>query len=315
MVLGVAAKLQAADTNVYQLINLTVIGTYEEVATNVIYSKTNITSTNGFTSTNGLLPISSITNRTIRTLLINSPNVVKAIATDLNKYRSIVPSNHMVGTNMVTNQVNVTGTTNYLVGGYLYRKVNINSGQESIVIRKPHGTTNYDEDVTRFFGTNADGSFSISNNFNTTDEIATTVQAGAGFKTNLTASMNSISFTSSNLSFSITNAYNTSFLTTFGNTRVKNLMASGSGTFFVNIATPYNSTNHPDTDPFYGVTNATTNMIALTNYTLNTNFPYNTPGATNKYDTASNSVVFYGVTNVAGPAHATINTTVGVVAK
>ncbi len=277
--LGAGVKVTAADTNIAQRLNFAIIATYEETTTNTIvhYSRTNILVTP--TSTN-LHPTyySTITNHVIKTILFNAPNVVKAIAVDLDMFRGPV------------------GSATNLSNGSLYRKVDINTGEESIVIRKTVGSTIIETNVTSFFG----GPAAISNNFDTVDEIATSSQTASGIKTNLAASMNDVSFVSSNLQFSVTNCYGTSFLTTFATSRVKNLMATGAGAFFVNINTLVSSTNNPT---------VTTNVIVVTNYTVVT-------GPTNVYsvDTVVTNVNT-GITNVTGPAHGTFSTTVGTIIK
>jgi len=78
-------------------------------------------------------------------------------------------------------------------------------------------------------------------------------------------------------------------------------MATGAGTFFVNINTLVSSTNNPA---------LTNNPIVVTNYVLAT------AGLTNIYNVTT-VVTNYntGITNVTGPAHGTFSTTVGTIIK
>jgi len=80
--------------------------------------------------------------------------VVQAIAVDLDMFRGPV------------------GSATNLSNGSLYRKVDINTGEESIVIRKSVGSTIIETNVTSFFG----GRLPLPTIFDTMDEIATSSQ-------------------------------------------------------------------------------------------------------------------------------------------
>ncbi len=284
--LSLGRELRADTNTTLQMLNFSVFGTYEEINTNAnaFTSPTNLlifTNSASIRHTNRLV-YSTMTNHTIKTIFFGAPNVVKAIAVDLNLFQGS------------------TATDTNLSNALLYRKVT--NGIESIVLRKAHARTNIEVDVTSFFG----GPSAIANNFTTTGDLSTSVQSTNGIKTNLTVSLNSISFASSNLSFGLTNCYNTSFATTLGTNRVGNIMASGCGTFYVNVGTLFSSTNHLPSDAPYLATTPTTNTITVYSYSL-----INTVGTNNYYGVSSNTLLWDFVTNVAGPAHGTFSTTLG----
>src|SRR5206468_442347 len=103
------------------------------------------------------------TNVTIRTAVLTSANLVRALAADLGM-----------------DQGSLAANTN-LVGGRLIRKVDLNSGNENIVIRK--GTN--EVDVTGFFTT-------VANNFNTSSEVTETQTKTTGTTTNHVNGLHSV---------------------------------------------------------------------------------------------------------------------------